>query len=70
MPRLPIGLHFIAHGLSSVQFVFGQVSAELFETTIMMISHVGVGLAQLLGNLCERVAFKEVEPERLSLILC
>ena len=35
-----------------------------------MISDVGVGLAQLLGNLCERVAFKEVKPERLSLILC
>src|SRR5580693_1243499 len=36
----------------------------------MMISDVGVGLTQLLSNLCERVTFKEVQPERLSLILC
>jgi hypothetical protein len=69
MPRLPIGIRFITHGLLPVQFVFGQVSAELFKTTIVMISDVGVGLPQLLGNLSERVALKEVKPERLSLIL-
>ena len=36
----------------------------------MVISDVGVGLAESFGNLSERVAFEEVQPERLSLILC
>src|SRR5258708_38076593 len=61
-------IHFIAHGLLPVQLVFGQVPAELFKPSIMMISDVGVGLAQLLGNLSECVAFKKVKSERLSLI--
>ena len=70
MPQVPIEFHFITHGLSPVQLVFGQVFAEFLETSIVMISDVGVGLTQLLGNLCERVAFKEVQLKRLSLILC
>ena len=70
MPRLPIGIHFIAHGLLPVQFVFCYVAAELFKPSIMMISDVGVGLAQFLGNLCERVTLEEVKPECFSLILC
>src|ERR1700746_1090785 len=70
MPRLPIEFHFITHGLSPVQLVFGEGFAEFLETSIVMISDVGVGLTQLLGNLCERVDFKEVQLKRLSLILC
>jgi len=35
----------------------------------MMISDVGVGLTQLFGNFFERVAFKEMQPEGLSLIV-
>ena len=34
-----------------------------------MIPDVGIGLAQLLGNLCERVVLKKVQPERFSLVL-
>src|SRR5580700_8266724 len=68
MPRLLIGLQYIAHRLSPIQFGLGQVPAKLFNTTIVVISDVGVGLAQLLGNLGERVTFKEVQPERVSLI--
>jgi hypothetical protein len=64
-----IEFQLIAHGLSPVQFIFGQVFAELFKTSIMVIPDVGVGLAQLLSDLCERVALKEVQAECLSLIL-
>src|ERR1700730_5637063 len=69
MPRLLIGIHLITHGLSAVQFVLGEVFAELFKTSIVMIPDVRVGLTQLLSDLCERIAFEKVQPERLSLIL-
>src|SRR5258708_19683538 len=36
----------------------------------MMMSDVGVGLAQLLGDLCERVTFEEVKLECFFLIRC
>jgi hypothetical protein len=45
------------------------VSAELFETSIVMISDVSVGLAQLLGNLRERISLKKMKSQGLSLVL-
>lgn len=69
MPRLPIGFQFVTHGLSPVPFAASYVFSKLFKPSIVMISNVGEGLTQPLGNLSERVAFKEVEPERLFLVL-
>src|SRR5882762_1734907 len=34
-----------------------------------MISDVSVGLAQLFGDLVERIAFEEMQPQRLPLLL-
>jgi len=56
MPLLLIGFHLITYGLSPVQFVLGNVFAEFFKTTVVMISDVGVGLAQLLSNLGEGIS--------------
>jgi hypothetical protein len=59
-PRLPIGFQLVAHRLSPVRFAFGEVFAELLKTSIVMVSDVGVGLAELLSNLFERVALKKM----------
>ncbi len=68
MPRLPFGFQVVTHALSPVQFVASYVLSKLFKASIVMISDVGVGLTQLLGNLCECVAFKEVQLQRVALV--
>ena len=69
MPLLLIEFQLVAHGLSSLQCVIVQVFAELLKTSIVMVPDIGIGLAQLVGDLGEGVALKEMQPQRFSLIL-
>lgn len=69
MPLIPIEFQFVAHRSSPVENIFGQDLADLFKTSVVVVPDVAVGLAELLGDLGQRVAFKEVQPEGLSLIL-
>ena len=70
MPLLLIEFQLVTHGLSSLQCVTVQAFAELFKTSIVMVSNIGIGLTQLLGDLGEGVALKEMQPQRFSLIRC
>lgn len=69
MPRLFIEFQLVTHGLAPLQCVIVQAFAELFKTSIVMVSDIGIGLSQLLGDLDEGVALKEMQPQRFSLIL-
>src|SRR5579885_2574993 len=68
MPQLPIGLQLVAHSLSPTQRIFRYIPAELFKTSVVVVSNVGVGLAKPLGDLRERQPLKEMQPQRLPLL--
>src|SRR4029453_12454205 len=42
--------------------------ADLLQAPVVMVSDVPVGLAQLLGDLFERMPFEEMQSERLPLV--
>jgi hypothetical protein len=44
------------------------VGAKLFKTAIVMISDIGIGLAESLGNLSEGISLEEVQLQRRLLI--
>src|ERR1700730_12190938 len=58
----------VTHGLSNGQSVFGQMFAELLKTTIVVVSDIGIRLAQLFSNLCECVSLKKMQPQRFPLL--
>jgi hypothetical protein len=68
MPRLLVGFQLITRELSSIQFFLGNVLTELLKAAIVMVSDVGIGLAQLFGNFGECVAFEKMQPKRLFLL--
>ncbi len=68
MPRLFIEFQLVTHGLSSLQCVIVQAFAELLKTSIVMVSDIGIRLSQLLGDLGEGVALKEMQPQGFSLL--
>jgi hypothetical protein len=59
----------MTQALSPVQFFFMEVLAELFEPSVVVISHVGVGLTKLFRNLCKCVSLEKVHSQRFALIL-
>src|SRR6266480_5846899 len=42
--------------------------ADLLKASIVMVSNISVGLAQLLGNFFERMPFEEMQSKCLSLV--
>src|SRR5215813_26481 len=69
MPRLLIRLQFVTHGLSPVQSAAGQEFSKLLKASIMVISYVRVGLAEFLFDLVKRKSLKEMQSQRLPLLL-
>ena len=45
------------------------MSAELLQSSVVVVSDVGVGLAEPFGDFCKRQPLEEVQPQRFPLLL-
>jgi hypothetical protein len=69
MPWLPAATSSCTTSYTILQFTAKNMAAELLKTSIETVANVSEGLPSLLGDLRQCVAFKEVQTERLPLIL-
>jgi hypothetical protein len=68
-PRLAKQISLIVQGLTRIPFVLGHLLPQFFNSSVVVIPDISVGLAKLFRYFGERKPFKEMHPQRFPLVV-